>query len=53
MDPLTNLRLKGEKRVEKEEREGERELFFYGPHTKLVTLEPLGGANVLREVNSL
>ena len=52
MDPWANSRLKGGERVEREEREGERELLFDGPHTKLAPLAPLGGANVLRGANS-
>jgi hypothetical protein len=47
LDLWANLRIKGGKRVEREEREGERAT-FYGPHTKLAPLAPLGGANVLR-----
>ena len=53
MDPWANSRLKGGERVEREEREGEREreLLFDGPHTKLAPLAPFGGANVLRGAN--
>ena len=49
MDPWANSRLKG---GEREEREGEKELLFDGPRTKLAPLAPLGGANVLRGANS-
>ena len=52
LDPWANSRLKGGERVEREEREGERELLFYGPHIKLAPLASLEGANVLRGANS-
>jgi hypothetical protein len=48
LDLWANSRLKGGERVEREEREEERELLFDGPHTKLAPLAPLGGANVSR-----
>ena len=51
LDPWANSRLKGGERVEREEREGERELLFDGPNTKLALLAPLRGANVLRGTN--